>query len=70
MLKSFVRGDYARGFLRSVAGQALAVIVLIEAIFLAEHFTWVFKDAVRHEADLFGISAFFIVAIGFFGAFS
>lgn len=56
MLKSFVRGDYARGFLRSVAGQALAVIILIEAIFLAEHFTWVFKDAVRHEADLFGIS--------------
>ena len=56
MLKSFVRGDYARGFFRSVAGQALAVIVLIEAIFLAEHFTWVFKDAVRHEADLFGIS--------------
>jgi lipopolysaccharide export LptBFGC system permease protein LptF len=56
MLKSFVLGDYARGFLRSVAGQALAVIILIEAIFLAEHFTWVFKDAVRHEADLFGIS--------------
>lgn len=56
MLKSFVRGDYARGFFRSVAGQALAVIVLIEAIFLAEHFTWLFKDAVRHEADLFGIS--------------
>lgn len=56
MLKSFVRGDYARGFFRSVAGQALAVIILIEAIFLAEHFTWVFKDAVRHEADLFGIS--------------
>ena len=56
MLKSFVRGAYARGFFRSVAGQALAVIVLIEAIFLAEHFTWVFKDAVRHEADLFGIS--------------
>ena len=56
MLKSFVLGDYARGFLRSVGGQALAVIILIEAIFLAEHFTWVFKDAVRHEADLFGIS--------------
>jgi lipopolysaccharide export LptBFGC system permease protein LptF len=53
---AFVRGDYARGFFRSVAGQSLAVIILIEAIFLAEHFTWVFKDAVRHEADLFGIS--------------
>lgn len=56
MLTSFVRGAYARGFFRSVAFQALAVIILIEAIFLAEHFTWVFKDAVRHEADLFGIS--------------
>ncbi|HEU0095068.1 MAG TPA: LptF/LptG family permease, partial [Rhizomicrobium sp.] len=53
---AFVRGDYARGFFRSVAGQSLAVVILIEAIFLAEHFTWVFKDAVRHEADLFGIS--------------
>jgi lipopolysaccharide export system permease protein len=52
----FVRGDYARGFFLRVLGQAFAVIVLIEAIFLAEHFTWVFKDAVRHEADLFGIS--------------
>lgn len=56
MLMSFARGDYARGFFRSVLGQTLAVIVLIEAIFLAEHFTWVFKNAVRHEADLFGIS--------------
>ena len=52
---AFVRGDYARGFFRSVAGQSLAVVVLIEAIFLAEHFTWVFRDAVRHEADLGGI---------------
>jgi len=56
MLLSFARGDYARGFFKSVLGQSVAVIVLIEAIFLAEHFTWVFKDAVRHEADLFGIS--------------
>jgi hypothetical protein len=32
------------------------VIFLIEAIFLAEHFTWVFRDAVRHEADLAGIA--------------
>jgi lipopolysaccharide export LptBFGC system permease protein LptF len=36
--------------------QAVAVIILIEAIFLAEHFTWVFRDAVRHEADLSGIA--------------
>lgn len=59
-LAGFVRGDYARGFFWRVAGQAFAVIVLIEAIFLAEHFTWVFKDAVRHEADLFGISLILI----------
>ena len=55
-LANFLRGDYARGFFRAVASQALAVIILIEAIFLAEHFTWVFRDAVRHEADLSGIA--------------
>lgn len=55
-LAAFVKGDYAQGFFVRVAAQALAVIVLIEAIFLAEHFTWVFRDAVRHEADLFGIT--------------
>ena len=55
-LANFLRGDFARGFLRRVASQALAVIILIEAIFLAEHFTWVFRDAVRHEADLPGIA--------------
>jgi lipopolysaccharide export LptBFGC system permease protein LptF len=55
-LANFLRGDYARGFFRRVASQALAVIILIEAIFLAEHFTWVFRDAVRHEADLSGIA--------------
>ena len=61
MLTSFVRGDYARGFLRSVAGQTLAVIILIEAIFLAEHFTWVFRDAVRHDANLAGISVILLL---------
>ncbi|HEY0266278.1 MAG TPA: LptF/LptG family permease [Rhizomicrobium sp.] len=55
-LANFARGDYARGFFARVASQSLAVIVLIEAIFLAEHFTWVFRDAVRHEADLSGIA--------------
>ena len=55
-LANFVKGDYARGFFAGVATRTFAVIVLIEAIFLAEHFTWVFKDAVRHEADLFGIT--------------
>ena len=55
-LSNFLRGDYARSFLVGIASQALAVIILIEAIFLAEHFTWVFRDAVRHEADLSGIA--------------
>jgi lipopolysaccharide export LptBFGC system permease protein LptF len=55
-LANFLRGDYARGFFLRIASQALAVIILIEAIFLAEHFTWVFRDAVRNEADLSGIA--------------
>jgi lipopolysaccharide export LptBFGC system permease protein LptF len=55
-LANFVRGDYARGFFVRILSQAVAVIVLIEAIFLAEHFIWVFRDAVRHEADLMGIA--------------
>jgi len=55
-LSNFLRGDYARGFFAGLAIRAFAVIVLIEAIFLAEHFTWVFRDAVRHEADLAGIA--------------
>jgi len=54
-LRNFLGGDYARGFFARIASQAAAVIILIEAIFLAEHFTWVFRDAVRHEADLSGI---------------
>jgi lipopolysaccharide export system permease protein len=55
-LSNFLRGDYARGFFTGIATRAFAVIILIEAIFLAEHFTWVFRDAVRHEADLAGIA--------------
>jgi len=55
-LANFLRGDYARGFFRRIVIQAFAVVILIEAIFLAEHFTWVFRDAVRHEADLSGIA--------------
>jgi lipopolysaccharide export system permease protein len=55
-LANFLRGDYARGFFHRIVVQTLAVVILIEAIFLAEHFTWVFRDAVRHEADLSGIA--------------
>ena len=43
------------GFSGHVAVQTFAIIILIEAIFLAEHFTCVFRDAVRHEASLFDI---------------
>lgn len=55
-LIAFIKGDYARGFFRQVAGQAFAIVVLIEAIFLAEHFTSVFREAVKHEAGLFDIA--------------
>jgi lipopolysaccharide export system permease protein len=55
-LAAFIKGDYARGFFRHVAGQVFAIVVLIEAIFLAEHFTPVFRDAVKHEAGLFDIA--------------
>ena len=55
-LAGFFRGDYARGFFRRLAVQIFALVVLVEAIFLAEHFTWVFRDAVRHDADLFSIT--------------
>jgi lipopolysaccharide export system permease protein len=55
-LAAFIKGDYARGFFRQVAGQVFAIVVLIEAIFLAEHFTSVFRDAVRHEAGLFDVA--------------
>ncbi|RZA13482.1 MAG: LptF/LptG family permease, partial [Lysobacteraceae bacterium] len=56
LLASFLRGDYARDFFRGVAVQTALVVIVIEAIFLAERFTPVFREAVRHEADLFGIS--------------
>lgn len=56
LLASFLGGDYVRDFFRGVAVQTALVVLLIEAIFLAERFTPVFREAVRHEADLFGIS--------------
>jgi lipopolysaccharide export LptBFGC system permease protein LptF len=55
-LVQFLRGDYAKGFFRRVAITAAAVIALVEAIFLAEHFTWVFRDAAKHEANLLDIA--------------
>jgi lipopolysaccharide export LptBFGC system permease protein LptF len=51
-----VGGDFARSFFQNIAKFTLAVVILVEAIFLAEHFTWVFRDAVRHDANLLDIS--------------
>jgi lipopolysaccharide export LptBFGC system permease protein LptF len=56
LLASFLRGAYVRDFFRGVAIQTVMVVTLIEAIFLAERFTPVFREAVRHDADLFGIA--------------
>jgi len=55
-MASFIGGDLARGFFRNIAKFTLAVIILVEAIFLAEHFTWVFRDAIRHDANLLDIA--------------
>ena len=55
-LANFVKGGFAWGFFKDMAIFTAAIIILIEAIFLAEHFTWVFRDAVRHDANLFDIS--------------
>jgi lipopolysaccharide export LptBFGC system permease protein LptF len=55
-LAGFVKGGFAWRFFKDMAIFTAAIIILIEAIFLAEHFTWVFRDAVRHDANLFNIS--------------
>ena len=55
-LAGFVKGGFAWRFFKDMAIFTCAIIILIEAIFLAEHFTWVFRDAVRHDANLFDIS--------------
>ena len=55
-LAGFVKGGFAWRFFQDMAIFTAAIIILIEAIFLAEHFTWVFRDAVRHDADLLDIS--------------
>lgn len=47
--------SFARGFFSSVGLTVVAVMVLIEAIFLAERFTIVFRDAAEKDANLFDI---------------
>jgi lipopolysaccharide export system permease protein len=50
---------YARTFFDSVMLQALAVMGLVEAIFLAERFPMVFRDVLNNNADLFDTSLIF-----------
>lgn len=47
--------QYARGFFSGVLLQTFAVVALIEAIFLAERFTIVFRDAAAKDANLLDI---------------
>jgi lipopolysaccharide export LptBFGC system permease protein LptF len=47
--------QYARDFFSGVLLQVLAVVALIEAIFLAERFTIVFRDAAAKDANLLDI---------------
>jgi lipopolysaccharide export system permease protein len=51
-----LKHDFARDFFRRVAVQILAVMALIEAIFLAERFTIVFDAALQKNANLVDIS--------------
>src|SRR5580704_16468650 len=50
---------YARTFFDSVMLQALAVMGLVEAIFLAERFPMVFRDVLKNNADLLDTSLIF-----------
>jgi len=50
---------YARSFFASISLQALAVMGLIEAIFLAERFPMVFRDVLKNNADLIDTSLIF-----------
>src|SRR5690242_4850393 len=47
--------QHARGFFSSILGQSVAILILIEAIFLAERFTIVFRDAASKDANLLDI---------------
>jgi hypothetical protein len=49
----------ARSFFASVMIQVLAVMVLVEAIFLAERFPMVFRDVLKNNADLLDTSLIF-----------
>jgi len=48
-------GAFSRGFFANVVLMIAAVMALVEAIFLAERFTIVFRDAAEKDANLFDI---------------
>jgi len=50
---------HARSFFAGVALQVLTVMVLVEAIFLAERFPMVFRDVFRNNADPFDTALLF-----------
>ncbi|MDE2630854.1 MAG: LptF/LptG family permease [Alphaproteobacteria bacterium] len=50
---------YARDLFASVVVQVLAVMALVEAIFLAERFPMVFRDVLKNNANLFDTALLF-----------
>ena len=51
---------HARSFFTSVALQVFTVMVLVEAIFLAERFPMVFRDVLKNNADPFDTAEIFL----------
>jgi lipopolysaccharide export system permease protein len=51
---------YARGLFAGVLLQVLAVMAMVEAIFLAERFPMVFRDVIRNNASLLDTSLIFV----------
>jgi lipopolysaccharide export system permease protein len=52
---------YARSFCVSVVIQVLAVMALVEAVFLAERFPMVFRDVLKNNADLLDTALIFVL---------
>jgi len=51
---------YARSFMGQVAARIFAVMVLVEAVFLAERFPIVFRSVFSHHADLYDTTLLFL----------
>ena len=52
---------YARGFCVSVLLQVVAVMTLVESVFLAERFPMVFRDVLQNNADLWDTARIFLL---------